>query len=227
MESSKLLSHIYTNLVGTNTSIKFDTKPDKCPECHNNIDPIYLFGKELELEIAVTFQCTNSLCKKVFLGFYEKGHQTIDRHDLVKFKRTSIGSILKMAFPEEVDGISPMFIIIYNQAKHAEDILLDQIAGVGYRKAIEYLIKDYLIQKNPDKKDEIESKFLGKCIKEYNLGENIKNCAERAVWLGNDETHYVRKWEEKTIDDMKKLIDLTVHWIVQEVKTKHYLNEMQ
>lgn len=28
---------------------------------------------------------------------------------------------------------------------------------------------------------------------------------ERAAWLGNDETHYVRKWPEKDVKDLKSL----------------------
>jgi hypothetical protein len=35
-------------------------------------------------------------------------------------------------------------------------------------------------------------------------------------WLGNDETHYLRKWETKELTDLKKLIQLTVHWIQME-----------
>lgn len=37
--------------------------------------------------------------------------------------------------------------------------------------------------------------------------------AKRAVWLGNDETHYVRIWTEHDVKSLKMLIDLTIHWI--------------
>jgi hypothetical protein len=50
--------------------------------------------------------------------------------------------------------------------------------------------------------------------------------AKRAVWLGNDETHYERLWEGKTIEDLKRLIDLTVHWIAMEIDTEDALKEM-
>lgn len=33
------------------------------------------------------------------------------------------------------------------------------------------------------------------------------------MWLGNDETHYVRRWEEKDLSDLKRLISMTVSWI--------------
>ena len=46
------------------------------------------------------------------------------------------------------------------------------IAGMGYRKALEYLIKDYIIYINPDKESEVKSMLLGKCIND--LVENPK-----------------------------------------------------
>ncbi|MBP2259149.1 hypothetical protein [Virgibacillus alimentarius] len=50
--------------------------------------------------------------------------------------------------------------------------------------------------------------------------------AERATWLGNDETHYVRQWENKDLQDLKNLIDLTVYFISKNLKAKKYKEEM-
>jgi hypothetical protein len=50
--------------------------------------------------------------------------------------------------------------------------------------------------------------------------------AKRCVLLGNDETHYVRKWLEKDVTSPKQLIDLTVRWIENEVETKRILEDM-
>ena len=87
-------------------------------------------------------------------------------------------------------------------------------------------MKDYLIKQKPDKETEIRKNFLGKCIELYVDDINIKVCAERATWLGNDETHYERKWEDKDIKDLKNLIELTVTWIELNIRTKNYLEEM-
>ncbi len=54
----------------------------------------------------------------------------------------------------------------------------------------------------------------------------IKGMAERAIWLGNDETHYVRRWADKDIKDLKNLIDLTVYFISMKIKAKKYKKEM-
>ena len=56
--------------------------------------------------------------------------------------------------------------------------------------------------------------------------DKVKQVAARAVWLGNDETHYLRKWEGKDLQDLKKLIALTVHWIEMEELTEAVMKDM-
>lgn len=129
-------------------------------------------------------------------------------------------------FPEEIKQLSPNFIEIYGQAAAAEQDQLNQIVGVGYRKALEFLIKDYCISRQPDKVEEIKRIPLAACIKTYVDDANTRLCAERAIWLGNDETHYVRIWEDKDIKDLKTLIRLTVAWIENRQLTEKYLMEM-
>ena len=41
----------------------------------------------------------------------------------------------------------------------------------------------------------------------------LKIASSRATWLGNDQTHYEQKYTDKDIDDLKRLIELSVHWI--------------
>lgn len=115
---------------------------------------------------------------------------------------------------------------IYNEAFIAEQGGLLEICGVGYRKALEFLIKDYAIKRHPDKQGEIEKKMLAACIKDYVSDEKIKKVAIRAVWLGNDETHFIRKWEGKSLNDLKGLISLTLHWIEAEILTENIFEDM-
>jgi len=67
---------------------------------------------------------------------------------------------------------------------------------------------------------------LQQCVKNYIDEQSIKAMAERAIWLGNDETHYVKKWLDKDIKDLKNLIDLTVYYISTAIKSKRYSEEM-
>lgn len=46
-------------------------------------------------------------------------------------------------FDSEIQEISPSFVKIYNQALAAEELNLSEIAGMGYRKSLEFLIKDF------------------------------------------------------------------------------------
>lgn len=132
----------------------------------------------------------------------------------------------EIIFPEVISEISEAFIEIYTQSATAEEKKLDQISGVGYRKSLEFLIKDYLIGLFPEKEEEIKKSYLGTCIKKYIEDERIKDAAKRAAWLGNDETHFVRLWENHDIDDLKTLIKLTVNFIESNALLKKYKGEL-
>jgi hypothetical protein len=127
-----------------------------------------------------------------------------------------------------IRDISPDYCEIHNQAHKAEESKLDLVAGPGYRKALEFLIKDYLLQTHTDANEraKIEKMLLGKCITTYIANDMIKQTAERAAWLGNDETHFVRKWIDKDLKDLKLLIGLTVRWIEMEKMTQEIIGGM-
>lgn len=130
-------------------------------------------------------------------------------------------------FSDIVRNISSRFNQIYNESYAAEQMGLMEICGVGYRKALEFLIKDYVMEgKDEDTQEKIKRMQLAKCIEEYVTDMNVMNVSKRAVWIGNDETHYVRKWEEKDVKDLKGLIKLTIRWIEQEKETEALLEDM-
>lgn len=212
--------------IGVHTNIDPATivdLPNHCPFCHNAISPIPQFGfitygYKMDLFLA----CPKDTCQKTFIGEYEEGNRNCYEFQ----NRVTKGTILKKYFAESISQLSPSFELIYNQAYYAEQEELFEICGVGYRKALEFLIKDYAKYKNPDKTDEIEKKSLGKCITDYIDDNRIKSVAKRAVWIGNDETHYIRIWEDKDLSDLKILIKLTLHWIEMEFLTDRIEGEM-
>lgn len=63
-------------------------------------------------------------------------------------------------------------------------------------------------------------------IRDHVSDTKVKQVAARAVWLGNDETHYSRKWEDKDLKDLKMLIKLTLHWIEMDELTQEALKSM-
>ena len=202
-------------------SARIEGHPNKCVYCHKTITPNYLYGHRNNRVMEVTLICPNQECLKSFIGYYDLINQYYQFNG-----HTSIGNLINKEFSETIQSISENFITIYNQAFAAEQQNLTEICGVGYRKALEFLIKDYIILNKPTEKDKVEKKMLGSCIADYVDDDRIKTVAKRAVWLGNDETHYIRKWDGKNLDDLKRLIELTVHWIEMEHLTKSFATEM-
>lgn len=131
-----------------------------------------------------------------------------------------------LSVSDEIIAISPSFHQIYKQAEIADSVGLDQISGLGYRKSLEYLIKDFCIHYNKDKSESIKKAMLAQVISNYIGDTNIKDCAERAAWLGNDETHYEKRWLDKDINDLKKLICLTMKWMEIFISTCDYRKSM-
>ena len=92
------------------------------------------------------------------------------------------------------------------------------VSGPAYRKSLEFLVKDYLtsLQTTDKAKKDVGNSALMACIRKYVTDSRMRTTAERPGWLGNDETHYIRKWEDKDLQDMKKFIQLTCYWIQSE-----------
>lgn len=216
---------------GGNTQVHLVDFPDECPKCHSKgaLTPKTLYHTaqaQGEKKLQVVFRCPNHKCHEVFIGYYE--NQRVDQPALFHFVRAEPLKHLPREFSATIKGISESFTKIYNQALEAENMGLDLICGPGYRKSLEFLVKDYLISKTQDEsvKQAILNEALMNCIANRISDANIKGVAKRATWLGNDETHYMRKWETKDLQDLKKLIDLTVHWMEAEALTSDLLKDM-
>jgi len=159
-------------------------------------------------------------CGRLFLAIYKRNDGSVPGAFLLAHM------VIKnpARFDECIKKISPKFCDIWNESFLAEQHGLKNICGAGYRKALEFLIKDYLISRSPQEETEIKNKKLDKCADE--LDEALKKRVKRAIWLGNDETHYMRKWEDKDLKDLTKLIESTLDWIKGVHLTSHYENEM-
>jgi hypothetical protein len=214
------------NTPGGNSNTVIDKFPDTCGICHKNVDPIYVGGKykgnvNTSLILEAAFQCTNGDCNSLIIGYYSR------KTNMGNFELNKYAPIIpeSKGFNDEILEVSSNFIVIYNQSYFAEQSGLHLISGIGYRKAIEFLIKDYLIYLDPDKEEKIVTMPLGQCIDKLD-NQQIKDIAKITTWIGNDEAHYTRKWEDKDIEDLKKLIEVTVHFISMDIISKKYLGEM-
>ena len=212
-------------------SVQLDGVPDQCPICHRNVHPKLRRVERLAERslVQASWRCTHQKCEELFIATYEDTNRSASRTNIPVFTlcRVAPKHAYKMSFSETIVETSPAFVEIYNQALAAEAAELDQVVGIGLRKALEFLVKDFAIREHPDEVDKIREAFLGKCITNYVKDPNVKACARRAAWLGNDETHYTRRWEDRDIKDLKLLIRLTVNWVENVILTEKYISEMQ
>lgn len=210
------------------SQFEVDMIPDSCPVCHKGMQPIQRFGwaKINERKLWLVFECPIHTCGDLFFSHYIKPVKAGIPEDIYEIAGHAPWAVKKEVFPEEVIEISDRFPAIYNQAKEAEERKLKEICGAGYRRALEFLIKDYLKKEEAEKPEIIEKTPLGTCIENYISSNRIKDCAKRAAWLGNDETHYIRKWEDKDLNDLKNIIKLTTNWIHDENLTRRIKEDM-
>jgi len=212
-----------------------DREPEFCPLCHHAVHVQQRAWTLVEgrwkwpTTLEIVFQCPRPGCGRLFIGRYEPTTRSGDNDRI--FGLFVLNDVVPQEpkppeFPEEVSHISPGFVEIYAEASAAESSRLMQIAGVGYRKALEFLIKDYCIHLRTGGAEKIKETLLGPCINHFVDDPNVKECARRAAWLGNDETHYSRRWADRDIDDLKILIQLTVNWIHTSALTRRYIAEM-
>ena len=211
-----------TNLISTTRSFLECEEENVCPICKSRISPIYISSSLNKSDAASIFNhccsCHNSFISNYKLKKLDKGTQT----------HYYAGTLLssepcrfdKHIFDINIITLSPQFDKIYNQALAAETQGLDEIAGLGYRKSLEFLTKDFAIHLHPEAEDEIKRLPLSQCIKKYIENPQIQTLTERSSWIGNDEAHYIRKQETRDVSDMKSFIQATVYFICMVLITE-------
>ncbi|HEM4162581.1 DUF4145 domain-containing protein [Streptococcus suis] len=214
-----MLYDVYIQFRDSRNKMTIDT-PSTCPHCGRTMSPQHV-GESSSSDkspylnkghFSVIFRCSFEDCLKYFVVEYI--HSEPSRGIAVDY---SYRPPIKVRLPENVEKVSPTFVEIYSQATVAESEKLDQIAGVGYRKAAEFLIKDYVISKNPDDEETIKKNMLGKVISDY-LSDfpKLQALAKSVAWIGNDETHYVRRHNNKDLQDLKRFILASAQFIAAD-----------
>lgn len=202
------------NLSKKNLEIEY---PSVCPMCHKSGNPSYLSSYYIDDEhtspnLFVHFFCHN--CEKTFLGNYHI-RRYYDITDLRGFE--PVYDVEEREFSKHIKDLSPDFCNIYNQAYASEQYELKDISGMAYRKALEFLVKDYAIMLQPNNKDNIVKAPLSRCINDYIDNTRIKKLAVASAWLGNDETHYERKFKDYNIDNLVEFINAIVSFIDSDI----------
>lgn len=207
-------------------SVHYTGIPSECPVCREKISPVRQ-AQVMSVDNSfadVCFQCPSHTCQHLFIGRYEqkgtgKAFQFLDAVPLTYSPPQIAG---------EVKEVSPSFSEIYRQSIQAESAGLDQMVGTGLRKAVEFLIRDFLIAHPPEKlsEEQIAEIPLTNLIEHHIDDARIRDMALRAWWLGSDDTHYVRRYEDHDIDDLKAVIRTLMNWVENYLLTMHYSGQI-
>ena len=194
----------------------------ECPICHWALMPKLISGYHVkDGNTSLLELCPR--CRSIFLvqyNAYEVGKKEL-------YGGNPIGICPEIpdaqSISKRIKELSPQFASIYAQAEKAEKMRLNEICGSGYRKSLEFLVKDYLICKFHEDAEAIKSEPLGVSIQRIK-DNRIGTLSERATWIGNDETHYIRKHERLNIAEMKRFIDAVLHYIESELSFEEALS---
>lgn len=200
--------------------------PDTCYYCDKGIEPKIInkfvydcFDSQI---MVVTFECP--ICKQIFFAKYGSNPMDMDigyiNEELFLFEIIG-GHKKKQDFSSEIMELSKGFVENYNDAYMAEQCGCRHIVGIGYRRAFEFLVKDYAIKYNPDDAQSIKTMNLKDCVDKYFLEGETKKLLINTTWIGNDFAHYMNKHQDINIADLKFLVDLSTKEIENDIKKKN------
>lgn len=198
----------YDNWENSETNV---TVTDICPNCGRGIEPILKdssFYKDEDRHILFLTLFCNS-CKYAWVDSYDY----LSNYDDAIPRNLHYYKELPSEFPKEISELSPQGVKTYTQSLQAEVDGYDTLVGIGLRKSLEFIIKDYLIYRFPEKTDEIKRKLLGSVIKDYIDDQVLQQLAQATAWIGNDETHYIRKHTDKDLQDLKNFLKATIRFL--------------
>ena len=203
--------------------------PSVCPHCANLANSKILSGNHifcyetdkettfLIAKIYISVFCGN--CEKSFIAEYHThAYNGNSCSNALKCIDTFPASHTKPVHFSKIEDVSPRFVSIYNQSLFAEESGLDEICGMGYRKALEFLVKDFAIKMHPESREDIEKKLLAKCISDYIDNSKIKLLAKASAWIGNDQTHYIIKNDDYGVKELKSFISAMETFISSELE---------
>lgn len=192
--------------------------PNLCPHCGEKMSPRYCYGlsrqtynsSDKNATVGLLLQCVS--CEKYFARMFllNQLNDSGARQEI----ELSYNPPIDANIPEKINTISKDFPEIYMQALKAKQANLKQIYGMGLRKALEFLVKDFGIYLHPESAEDIKKRQLGYVIDNYfKEFADITALFKAATWIGNDETHYERKHPDKDAETINRFISVTMSQI--------------
>ena len=186
------------------------SKPRFCPICRTPQEGTRLDSKLFRTENrklygVVAYTCNS--CGKRYLVNYNLDTST---------KTAAFGAFYPTFTAtyenESLAEFSPRFVELYNQALRSELAGDIDLAATGYRHALECLVKDYAINRLEKDHDEVCRKSLCQAIGDY-FDSDMVVSADVVRILGNDYTHYERRYPDLDFTVLKKYMEILIHLI--------------
>lgn len=199
-----------------------------CPYCGKTIFPevITAVDNDNRGRLFLTMYCPG--CNDIYFEEFELRQETSNINSIKQllpyYQSVNVYPSVPMnlEFTESISQNYIDFVDIYTQAAIAESMKLDKICGMGYRKALESLTKQYAQKKFPDALEQINSETLSQTINRFE-SQKIKTLAKAATWLGNDQTHMIAKHPEYDINQLKAFIK----FLCQEIEAEEEFQKAQ
>lgn len=193
--------------------------PGTCPHCNTSYaskpdSTLYYESENGRITAYSIFFCPT--CENCFFTCHDVIYDPISSYIGILINLFPF-SEKETIFSSNLKSLSPNFVNIYNQAERAENQGLKDICGMGYRKALEFVVKDYAISFFPEKDAEVRKLRLSACINQFINNERIKTLSTASAWIGNDETHYTRKHEDYNLTHLKLFISAVASYIDSEL----------
>lgn len=185
--------------------------PEVCPVCGKGTALNLQFTNHGPNGIIYVFRCSHRDCQSMFAYLYDLNAKSV----------YSVPANNKFeGIPSEVLGISQSFKEIYFEASSSDQLNYHHLDGMGYRRALEFLVKDYLVYFGiePNTESAYHLSFSSAINKLDN--EDLKHLAKASSWLGNDQTHTEIKWNDYTVDDLKSFIKAFTAFILFRINSK-------
>lgn len=191
--------------------------PALCPNCGVGFGPTSVcrnkFSEEGEYFYFFTHKC--NICFKYCLTLQIVSN---DRTRLIAaYPKTQLRQ-----FDQLLRDLSPEFIDMYQASLSSEQNGYANLAGIGYRSAMELLIKDYALDFELSSKEDISRLNLNRAIdKFFGNDKNAMIPADVVRTFGNNFAHWDKSEKYADLETLKAYLDLVVQFIYSRLMIKH------
>ncbi|PCE01364.1 hypothetical protein CKY11_06465 [Enterococcus hirae] len=191
--------------------------PTLCPLCgvgfgpNNAVQSTFNSGEDFF--IFMTHKC--NVCSKYSLSLQKvNGDET---NLLILYPKGQ-----ERSFDTLICDLSPRFVTMYNSAFKAEQNESIDLAGIGYRAAMELLIKDYALEFELASYEEIAKLNLNRAIDKFFRHDTDGFISADVVRiLGNGYAHWDKNEQELDLQTLKAYLDIFIQTIYSKLLIKH------